>query len=745
MLVKYTHQLLQPVAYGSVNNLYTTAGVRRVIPVNNKEFRYLRFRAIGCMEDPAAGPNGNWDAFPYEHFEDDRPNYGYKSFIGKRAHVEHNCFIAGTPILMSDFSYTNIEDVQEGDQVWCHDGNIGIVKETFVNYTNNGLYHITAEGVLDSLSLTEGHPIQIVSRADYEKSEQKRRVERNKLRRSGLILDYYDGLDIIVKSLPEPSWVRAENLKVGDFLVIPHLNIQRKYNSELSNLATILGLYVAEGCTTGNRDVNGNRLHQRTDFSFHKNEQDLIEKVYEFGRIADKNVTERFSISKDKIERYGEPNCVIVTLHSSEISNLLVKHAGRLAQHKKLSDAVMTMPVKWQREFLSAYFEGDASIDSDFGIKGSTASRELALQIQRMLLSMGVWCNVSHYTQHTPNDSWVKNSFGNDIYVYSIKPSEVVKLFGNKYPMNIRSRITSNWLETNNGYLVPIKSIERTEYSGNVYNFEVTSQNSYIAYNVSVHNSNEGIAGSIGDLPDAFLNRFIIPKDYGVKKYADLLGKNNDAKRLAVLGLPNQKDGSIDVLMRIDVKLTQNASLNAKARRTAERIIRMIDTGQRLACSMGTNIEYSVCSACGNVAHYAHQYCGHIKNRKGAISVIGANEVRDLLDKGSLRPEWLQHLLIAKRDRDDVLKGYSNRGVAMRNVELNHVLSFFELSVVANPAYPRAIQLEKFARSTWSPLNQSIWQPITQIEWDKLSDDDILRFTNEATERGLISTACTLR
>ena len=63
---------------------------RRIIPVNTSEFRYLRFRAIGNMEWKTAGPNGNWDGFPYEYFEDERPGYGYQSFINKRAHVEHN-------------------------------------------------------------------------------------------------------------------------------------------------------------------------------------------------------------------------------------------------------------------------------------------------------------------------------------------------------------------------------------------------------------------------------------------------------------------------------------------------------------------------------------------------------------------------------------------------------------------------------------------------------------------------------
>lgn len=250
------------------------------------------------------------------------------------------------------------------------------------------------------------------------------------------------------------------------------------------------------------------------------------------------------------------------------------------------------------------------------------------------------------------------------------------------------------------------------------------------------HNSAEGIAGSIGDLPDAFLNRFVIPEDLHVRKYADLLDPRYDRQRVALLDMPNQKDGSIEVLMRIDVNLTRNASTNEKAKRTADRIVRMIDTGQKLACSMGTNIEYSVCSTCGNLAHFASEYCDHIAKRKGAISVVSANQVRDLLSKGIIRPEWLQHLMISKLERNDVLQGYSSRNVAVRNVEVNHVLSFFELSIVGNPAFPRALQLERYAAQ--GQKSQAT------IEWEKLSDEDMLRFTAEATARGLISTSCNL-
>jgi hypothetical protein len=201
--------------------------------------------------------------------------------------------------------------------------------------------------------------------------------------------------------------------------------------------------------------------------------------------------------------------------------------------------------------------------------------------------------------------------------------------------------------------------------------------------------------------------------------------------------MPGQKDGSIEVLMRIDVNLTRNASVNDKAKRTADRIVRMIDTGQKLACSMGTNIEYSVCATCGNMAHFASEYCDHIAKRKGAISVVSANQVRDLLSSGVIRPEWLQHLMISKMEQNDVLKGYSSRNVAMRNVEMNHVLSFFELSIVGNPAFPRAIQLARIAAMNGG-------KSVATIEWEKLTDEDMIRFTAEAQERGLISTACNL-
>ncbi|MFA5396579.1 MAG: hypothetical protein WC346_11285, partial [Methanogenium sp.] len=130
--------------------------------------------------------------------------------------------------------------------------------------------------------------------------------------------------------------------------------------------------------------------------------------------------------------------------------------------------------------------------------------------------------------------------------------------------------------------------------------------------------------------------------------------------------------------------------------------------------------------------------CEHLKpTRKGGLSIVSANQVRDLLDKDYLRPEWLKHLVTSSFDVQEILKGASNKGIAVRNVELNHGVSFFELSVVATPAYPDAIVLEKLARQ----------QTETSPEWIKrlastFTNDEALDLYAELQKRGLISNLC---
>lgn len=250
------------------------------------------------------------------------------------------------------------------------------------------------------------------------------------------------------------------------------------------------------------------------------------------------------------------------------------------------------------------------------------------------------------------------------------------------------------------------------------------------------HNSAKGFAGSIGDLPDAHLNRFI-----GVDKWSDLKGKENIEKRASLLSLPDQKDGAIEVLMRINTSLKKNASVEPKTKQFLERLVKMIDTGQKVYCSMGTSCQSSHCSICGNEARFASEYCNHLtRGNKGSLFIATANSFRDLLDKEILRPEWLPHIVVASRDIDEILKGSSNKGIAARSGEINNKLSFFELSVVYTPAFEQADALEKLASKGIDDNREYLRRIRAEV-----GDENLLNLYELMREDGVISSQCGIR
>jgi len=254
------------------------------------------------------------------------------------------------------------------------------------------------------------------------------------------------------------------------------------------------------------------------------------------------------------------------------------------------------------------------------------------------------------------------------------------------------------------------------------------------------HNSSLGKYGSIGDLPDAYLNKFIYPEEMLDKQWKNLLGVSNFEKRSKILSLPNQRDGAVEVLMRIDSSLINNSNIDSKVRSSLKDIISAIDRGLILTCSMGTNCATSICSVCGNEAAFASDYCSHLKFRKGSLQIVNANDLRDLLNKDILRPEWLPHIVASSFDNSEILKGISNKGVAVKVGEINKGLSFFELSIVKTPAYTDALALEKVAKQTTGNREEYLREIRKQF-----GDDVLLDIYSLMQKDGKISNLCEIR
>lgn len=217
------------------------------------------------------------------------------------------------------------------------------------------------------------------------------------------------------------------------------------------------------------------------------------------------------------------------------------------------------------------------------------------------------------------------------------------------------------------------------------------------------------VENSIGYLPAAYLNAFNLDRFGGEGvKYGSL----GSAERIYILNLPNQRDGSIEVLMAIDAT-------------RAPRIARQIEKNEPIAVSMGCNIDHSVCSTCGNIAHFEHEYCACLKYSRGAIKFVPADTFRTLLKDGSMRLEWLPWVFSDSNDINTILNSTSNRVVSALNFEINHILSFFELSIVANPAYYKGYQLEKIAGYREMV---DLLKVCDRIDWSSMSSSEILGF-----------------
>ncbi len=90
--------------------------VQKVVKFN-PEFVYARFKAIGCL--CVDGPNANADGFPYDQFLDRRAGYGYQSFIGKHAFVEHSSDNINNAIGNLHSAYLNRFDTAKyGNREW---------------------------------------------------------------------------------------------------------------------------------------------------------------------------------------------------------------------------------------------------------------------------------------------------------------------------------------------------------------------------------------------------------------------------------------------------------------------------------------------------------------------------------------------------------------------------------------------------------------------------------------------------
>ena len=405
------------------------------------------------------------------------------------------CFVKGTTIDTVS-GIKQIEDIVVGDKVFTHKGNYLDVKSVF-NKKYDG----------DMIAINCGKKVPLVCTADHQI----------------LAFQFRDKISEHIKNKEFP---KAKDLKITDYLVEKVLlneNTQDKMqwaysvfdkekidSIEISkDLMRLCGYWVAEGnlakADKGSNGKNENRENRkriyykyRVEFTFNKNESGNIEDVA--------LLMKKFFGNKSYYRHtYKNNNGLTMSFNSRKAYEFFLYFFGTMAYNKSLPNFFLTMDKECLAGFLCGFWRGDGShwdgaqkTENKKARRCSynfcTTSEKLYEQIRKILLRFEI--NPVTYIR-VPEKH--QSSIINGTIVQARRNLYSIILYGkNAYHMlDIIQESNDNISQKNHYFfspngqyaIFPIRSITQ-EFVENidVFNLEVSQDNSYHANGLSVHN-----------------------------------------------------------------------------------------------------------------------------------------------------------------------------------------------------------------------------------------------------------------
>jgi len=396
--------------------------------------------------------------------------YNIVENVPKNADLIH-CFIGKTPILTSE-GLKNIEDVKIGDLVYTHTGELGTVKNLFKRNYEGKVITLHAK-YNTPITCTLEHPFLSVKTPWKDNHIERLFKKRTRHRCDSPIL--------------EPKWTPSESIEIGDFVTIPRIkainNIQylplgdipkRNYESKdgyiwskarnirkklikttidvNADFCRLIGYYISEGSSRGTQ----------LRFSFNKKEQTLIDDVDTIIKSLGFEGT---------CNKYTSGNGITLTYSCRPLATLLSGLGGVGAKNKHLPLWGLTTSNENLSEIIKGIYLGDGNIQRD-GFKIESYSSTLREQLRLAFARLGIAAGV---------------------YKTSVKIcGSGIKILEQLW--NINHPATSKWgfrdfCHVTDDYIF-YRISEKTEdqYTGFVYNLEITPNNSYLVEGYAVHN-----------------------------------------------------------------------------------------------------------------------------------------------------------------------------------------------------------------------------------------------------------------
>lgn len=233
-------------------------------------------------------------------------------------------------------------------------------------------------------------------------------------------------------------------------------------------LARLLGLYCAEGCVRKDSDRANS---YNAVFSFGHSESNFAEEV--------KTICKDLFDTDARISK--EKTALKVYVRRSAFAILLKELCGADSKTKKVPDILFHSSTGIVGSFLQGYFDGDGCYKKDYS-DAITVSKSLAMGVYELLLNQGVV--PAFYQYYPPEQRMLCGRKVNQSTEYIVRIPSAFDFIHGKWIREWKKY----YHEDENFFFVPIRSVSKQFYEGNVHNFEIEEDHTFTANFAAVCN-----------------------------------------------------------------------------------------------------------------------------------------------------------------------------------------------------------------------------------------------------------------
>ena len=304
--------------------------------------------------------------------EKDDPDSIHKLANGEDLPVSMACVLDPEYPVLTKSGYRPISLVVPGDEVWTKEGRWR--KVTRINrrdYTGEAV-KLHMNGVPGTLCLTADHPM-------YATVFQSQNVLKEKLCAGSVqqkAIRYFKDPQAFEDSAP--GWTHAEHLEAGDRLFYtPVTSFPGRGAIDCTDLATLMGFYLAEGSLAYNKD-------RACTIRYTVNSSDSAL------RLIPQTVHNLYpGITCTLTPHRSSKVCININVSNTELAEFMREFVGAGCRNKQVCPELFNASRTCKLAFIGSWLDGDGFIDKK-GIHWSMASRSLALQLRDLLASMGI-------------------------------------------------------------------------------------------------------------------------------------------------------------------------------------------------------------------------------------------------------------------------------------------------------------------------------------------------------------------